>query len=138
MVLFHQVLGKGLARLDQGSVPACAEYFQPVLLEKIDNSEGEGEFRSHHRQVDPFPFGKSQQPGQIINLEVDILRQFPDAGIAGGTVDLRYQGGLGYLPDQGMFAAAAADYQISSWLILQGKRIKPDKFRKRRDATKPG
>ena len=48
-VLLHDILGKRLARLNEGGILAGAEDLQVVILEQVDNAEGKREFRVRPR-----------------------------------------------------------------------------------------
>ncbi len=110
-VLGHQVLGETLAALDLSGFFIGAEDGQTDLAKAIDKAQGQGKLRSDHGQTDLLLLGESQQPVDIIDLEIDTLGQLGNAGIAWGTKNLFHQRGLGNFPDQGVLTPAAANYQ---------------------------
>ena len=87
-VLFHQILGKGLARLDDGGLLVGAEAGNTRRAQRVHRAEGEGIVRRDNGVVDPVRLGKLDLRGDVLCADLtDADRVGGDAAVAGQAVD---------------------------------------------------
>ena len=111
-VLFHQVLGEDLAGLDAGGLGAWPKAGDAGLVEPVHAPQGQGVVRRHHGETNGMGSGEVHD---FVNVPGSDLRHAHrvggNAAVAGEGVDGLNGGILFQLFDDGVFAAAAADYK---------------------------
>ena len=87
-VLFHQILGKGLARLDDGGLFVGAEARNARLAQRIDRAEGQRIVRRDDGVVDPVRFRKFDLRGDVLCADLRHAdRVGGDAAVTGQAVN---------------------------------------------------
>ena len=92
-VLFHQVLGKCLARLDDGGLLVGAEAGNARLAQRVHRAEGQRIVRRDDGVVDPVRLGKFNLRGDVLCADLwHADRVGGDAAVTGQAVDLLDRG----------------------------------------------
>ena len=87
-VLFHQVLGKGLARLDDGGLLVGAEAGDAHLAQRVHRAEGQRIVRRDDCVVDAVRPRKLDLRGDVLCADLRHARRVGgNAAVAGQTVD---------------------------------------------------
>ena len=107
-VLFHQILGKHLGRLDAGGRLIGAEGRDAHRRQGVHHAQGQGVVLGDHHIIELFLFGKGHHGLHVGGLDVLAPGVEADAAVAGRAPDLGAGRALFQGPDDGVFAAAAA------------------------------
>ena len=92
-VFFHQVLGKCLARLDDGGLLVGAEAGNARLAQRVHRAEGQRIVRRDDGVVDPVHFRKFDLRGDVLCADLRHAdRVGGDAAVTGQAVDLLDRG----------------------------------------------
>ncbi len=92
-VFFHQILGKCLARLDDGGLLVGAEARDARLGQRVHRAEGQWIVRRDNGVVDPVRLGKLDLRGDVLCADLtDADRVGGDAAVTGQAVDLLDRG----------------------------------------------
>ena len=87
-VLFHQILGKGLARLDDGGLFVGAEARDARLGQRVHRAEGQRIVRRDDGVVDPVRFRKFDLRGDVLCADLRHAdRVGGDAAVTGQAVN---------------------------------------------------
>ena len=87
-VLFHQVLGKCLARLDDGGLLVGAEAGNARLAQRVHRAEGQRIVRRDNGVVDPVRLGKLDLRGDVLCADLRHAdRVGGDAAVTGQAVN---------------------------------------------------
>ena len=119
IVFLHQILGKGLAALDDGSVLARTEGADACGLERVNHAECERIIRRDHDEVGLVLLGESHYAVDVGRLDGNALRLSGNAAVARGTPDVVHLGAFLQCMDDGVLTAAAADNQNFHLLFLR-------------------
>ena len=86
VVLAHQLLGEGLAGLDDGRVGPGAEGGDARRLQGVHHAQGQGVVRGHHDEVHGVVLGPLHHALHIGGLDGHAGGHLGDAPVAGGAV----------------------------------------------------
>ena len=94
IVFLHQILGKGLAALDDGSVLARTEGADACGLERVNHAECERIIRRDHNEIRLVLLRERDHAVDVGRLDGNALRLSGDAAVARGTPDMVHLGAL--------------------------------------------
>ena len=118
-VFLHQILGKGLAALDDGSVLARTEGTDAFGLECVYHAECKRVVRCYHNEIRLVLLGESNHAVDVGCLDGNALCLSGNAAVARRTPDMVNLGALLQCMDDGVLTAAAADNQNFHLLFLR-------------------
>ena len=110
VVLFHQLLGEGLAGLDDGGAGPGAESGYARFLQGVHHAQGQGVVGGHHHEIHGVFLGPPHHADHVGGLYVHTLSELGDARVAGGAVQLGDLVGLLQFPTNGMFSATRSNH----------------------------
>ena len=119
IVFLHQILGKGLAALDDGSVLARTEGADACGLERVHHAERERIIRRDHNEIRLVLLRERDHAVDVGRFDGNALRLSGDAAVARGAPDMVSLGALLQCMDDGVLTAAAADNQNFHLLFLR-------------------
>ena len=119
IVFLHQILGKGLAALDDGSVLARTEGADACGLERVNHAECKRVVRCDHNEIRLVLLGESNHAVDVGCLDGNALCFSGNAAVARRTPDVVHLGALLQCMDDGVLTAAAADNQNFHLLFLR-------------------
>ena len=108
-----EILGEALGAFKLRRGLAGAEGLEARGFEIVGDARAQRRLGPDHDEIDLFALGERQMPGHVLGRDVDAFGDLGDAGIAGGTEQLRAQGRGRNRPAKGVFAATAADDEDS-------------------------
>ena len=111
-VLFHQILGKDLAALDDGGFRLRAEAWDTGGLQRVHRAEHQRIVRCDHGKINIVALGKGDLRGDVLRADVRNAHGVGrDAAVSGQAVDRLHFGVLFQFSDDGVLTAATADDQ---------------------------
>jgi hypothetical protein len=104
-VALQETLGEAFAGFKHGSLARGTENANAALLKRINNAEGEREFRANDDQGGLLGLRQAHHLVKVLEVDGDAARHLRNASITRRAYHLRYTFAAGYSPGKRMFSS---------------------------------